>query len=341
MNKITTIVITAILSSGICNVFAEKSIYGNENRFLFSSPRFLALGEAENALSCEPIPASNPAGIILAKKTDFFAGYTGFYSNSFWTANTYATLKIDSLSAVSVFAGYLNIPNIDSVRRIIPFEGVEPTYEISQVSSSETEITFNYARKILEFDRFNLSFGGSLNIMRRRLIEWTGYGIGADLGILFSTNRGNFVSLQIDNITTHYTHWSKNYHENTPPQTFLAYGFSKNLTSDFGVKLLYRSPDLLGNSGVVSNTLGKESVFNDNVKSGSIRQHPETLFTAAGYGSEFIIKKMVSLRLGLSDVHKLTFGGGIRLFERINIDFAYINSSALDGTYSVSLKFEL
>ena len=328
----------------ICAIFviyAEKSIYGNENRFLFMSPEFAAVGEAKNALCADPIPANNPASIILSEKTSFFAGYAGFYENSFWTANTYATMKIDSLNTASIFIGYLHIPDIDSVERIIPFEGAEPAYRISSVTSSELYVNLNYAIKIFAFERWNLSVGGALNVMRRRLVEWTGYGIGMDLGLLFSTDRGNYVSLQFDNITTHYTHWSKDYHENTLPNAFLGYGFSKNISEKVKIELLYRSPDLFGNSGVVSNNLGKESVFDDKVKSGSIRSNPENLFTAAGYGAEINFKKIVAIRFGLSDSHKLTFGGGAYLFERINIDFAYIYSSALDGTYNVSLKFGL
>jgi hypothetical protein len=305
------------------------------------SPEFAATGEAKNALCSDPIPVNNPVSIILSEKTNFFAGYTGFYENSFWAATTHATVKVDSQNVVSAFIGYLNIPGIDSVEQIIPFENAEPTYKISQVSSSELSININYARKLFNFERWNLSVGGSINVMRRRLVEWTGYGIGADLGVLFSTNRGNFISFQIDNITTQYTHWSKNYHENVLPQAFLAYGLSKKVKENLKIELLYRSPDLFGNSGVVSNTLGKESVFEDEIKSGSIRQNPQNLFVAAGYGMDLTIKKIVSLRLGLTDSHKLTFGGGIYLFNRTNIDFAYIYSSALDGTYGVSLKFGL
>jgi hypothetical protein len=321
--------------------FAEKSVYGNENRYLFMSPEFSALGEAKNALSNEPIPANNPASTVLTKKTAFFAGYTAFYNNILWTANTYATLKIDSLNVAGIFVGYLNIPDIDSVRRIIPFQGGEPDYEITRVSSSELSVNLNYARKLADFERWNLSVGVSLNIMRRRLVEWTGYGIGADLGVLLSTNRGNFVSFQVDNITTHYTHWSKNYHENTLPQGFLAYGYSKEINRNLALNLLYRSPDLFGNSSLAANTFGEESAFDDEIRSGSIVKNPQNLFTAAGYGAELFFKKTVALRLGLTDSHKLAFGGGIYLFERAHVDFAYIYSSALDGTYGVSLKFEL
>jgi hypothetical protein len=320
---------------------AERSIYGNVNRFLFMSPEFSALGEAKNALSSEPLPANNPASTILANRTTFFAGYTSFYSNILWTGSTYATLKIDSLNVASVFVGYLNIPDIDSVKRTVPFEGAEPYYEITQVSSNELTASFSYARKLVNFERWNLSLGASLNIMRRRLIAHTGYGVGANLGVLFSTNRGNYVSFQVDNVTTQYTHWTENYHENTLPQGFLAYAFSKDLNQNLDMNLLYRSPDLFGNSGVVASTLGEDRSFDDNIRSGSLVENPQNLFTAAGYGAEFIIKKMVALRLGLTDSHKLTFGGGIHLFDRANVDFAYIYSSALDGTYGVSLRFEL
>jgi hypothetical protein len=333
------LIITLIFA--IFYVYAEKSIYGNENRFLFASPEYFALGEAKNALSSEPIPANNPASLILAKKTAFFAGYTSFYNNSLWAGNTYATLKADSANVAGVFVGYIYIPDTDSTRQIIPFEGATPDYEIIPSSSSELSINLIFARNIFSFERFNLSVGGSLNMTRRRLIEWAGYGIGADLGVLFSTNRGNFVSFQIDNVATHYTRWSKNYSENTLPQCFLSYGYSKKANENISFNLLYRSPDLFGNSGVVANTFGEESAFEDNIHSGSVAKNPQNLFVAAGYGAEFFIKSIVALRIGLSDSHKLTFGGGIYLFERAYVDFAYVYSSALDGTYGVSLKFEL
>jgi len=309
---------------------------------MFASPRSFALGEASNAISDEPIPANNPASVILSERTNFFLGYTSFYNNILWVGNTYATILIDSLNAASIFVGYLSIPDIDSVRAII---GTNPNdtlgYEISMVSSSELSVNFNFARKIINTPRINLSVGAALNMMRRRLINWTGYGIGADLGFLLTTDRGNHVGLQIDNITTHYTHWSPEYHENTLPQCFLSYGFSRDLNENLRMNLVYRSPDLFGNSGVAASTLGESNQFEDNIRSGSIFDNPQNIFTAAGYGAEFVIKQLVSLRVGLTDSHKLTFGGGVRLFERADIDFGYFYSSALDGTYSISFRFYL
>jgi len=330
-----------IMFFAVVCAFAERSVYGNENRFMFASPRSFALAEAANAILDEPLPANNPASVILAERTNFFLGYTGFYNNILWAGNTWATLVIDSLNAASVFIGYLSIPGIDSVRKVYAFEGAEPDYRISMVSSSELSVNFNFARKLINTTRLNLTVGASLNMMRRRLIDWTGYGIGTDLGVLLTTDRGNHVSLQIDNITTHYTRWSGEYHENTLPQCFFAYGFSKDFNENLSVNLLWRSPDLFGNSGVVASTLGESNQFEDNIRSGSILRNPQNLFTAAGYGAEFLIKQTVALRVGLSSSHKLTFGGGIYLFERANVDFAYIYSSALDGTYSISLRFNL
>jgi len=93
---------------------------------------------------------------------------------------------------------------------------------------------------------------------------------------------------------------------------------------------------------VVASTLGKNSLFDeDEIRSGSLRRNPQNIFTAAGYGAEVLIKQTVSLRAGLTDIHKLTFGGGVNLFGRAAVDFAYIHSSQLDGTYGVSLRFEL
>jgi len=332
-----------LLFFAVFAAFAETSIYGNENRFMFASPRSFALGEANNAISDEPIPANNPASIILAQRTNFFAGYTSFYNNILWVGNTYATVLIDSLNVASFFVGYLSIPDIDSVRSIL---GSDPNdtlgYEISMVSSSELSINFNFARKLINSGRVNLSVGASVNMMRKRLIDLTGYGLGADVGVLLTTDRGNNVSLQIDNVLTQYTRWDGGqYSENTLPQCFLSYGHSRDINENLRVNLVYRSPDIFGNSGVVGSTLGEGNMFKDNVRSGSIIENPQNIFTAAGYGAEFIIKQLVALRAGLTSSHKLTFGGGVRLFERADIDFGYFYSSALDGTYGISFRFYL
>jgi hypothetical protein len=103
---------------------------------------------------------------------------------------------------------------------------------------------------------------------------------------------------------------------------------------------MYKSPDLFSNEGVGFNWFGEKNDSDAEPEQYSLRKNPSLLFTAGAYGVEYIIHKVVALRAGLDEPKRLSFGGGVSLFNQsLVFDFAYLPSYELPGTYSLSLGY--
>lgn len=337
------LLIVATLLSGVA--FAEKSEYG-DIRGIFISPRFAALGEGAQVISDEPLPIGNPASIQLAKRTNVYLGYNGYYKNLFSVTSAYMTLPIDSVQSVAVSLSYMLIPDIDSVALVEVTPGADPVYEFSTITASEIYIDARYARTMFTTDKLRFILGGAFHAKRKRLGDWTGFGVGADVGIVTEFQRGMRLSWQVNNIITEYTRYSNDsgsldnyYSENTLPISYLGVGYIKEVTPKFELQLSYRSPDLFANSGVVNSRVGEESLFEEDSTQINPWKKPSQFFTEAGYGVELGIHKTAFIRLGWADTRKLTFGGGAYLFDRLDVDFVYAHSFLLEGTYGVSLRY--
>ena len=318
--------------------WAETSEYG-DMRGLFVSPQFSAMGEGAQAISDEPLPIANPAGIVRSPKSMVYLGYNGYYKNLFSVTSAYLNLAIDSVQNVAVSVSYLIIPDIDSVSMTIVTPGADPEYTFSTITSSEIFIDVRYGRTLFTKEKLDFMVGGALHAKRRRLGDWTGFGIGVDAGVIAQFQGGAALSWQVNNLATEYTHWSSEYSENTLPISYLGIGFIRDITDNFGLKVSYRSPDLFANSGVAGGGTGDESLFDENPREINPWKYPDMFFTQAAYGVEFGIHKVAFFRMGWADTRKITFGGGVHLFERLDVDFVYAHSLLLEGTYGISTRF--
>lgn len=319
-------------------LFAEKSYYSDANRSLYNTPRSRALGGADLSLSSEAVAASSPAGIIKSDRSTIYLGYSGFYQNLFGATTVGLTTPIDTVQSVGASISYLMIPDVENNSAVDNGEGVAKSVTLGTATSSELYINLLYGRKLLTYSKGYLSVGGAVHLKRIRLIDWTGYGIGADLGFLSQFNNGVSLALKMENFFTEYTHWSKEYSENGLPRFYFGAGFERDLTSKLGVALCYHSPDLFGNSGVGGGSFGSDSQFDGEPERLSVKSDPGLLFTYANYGAALKINKVVEFRTGFSDTRILSFGGGVHLFDRWDVDFVYSHSNALAGSYSIGTK---
>lgn len=319
---------------------ADQSLYSDANRSLYDSPKNRSMGGSLMAISSEPMPSGLAAGITAPTKTELYVGYAGFYGNLFGATTIGFTHPVDSQQSIGGSVSYLMIPGVDSIS-IEKNNGTPGAVTNTEQTASELYVNLVYGRNLLSFSRGKLSAGGSLHVKRIRLIETTGYGIGADLSVQSRFNSGVAVGVKLENLFTEYGYWTKEYHENGLPRLYIGSGFDKNISRSFGIKLAYRSPDIFGNSGVGGGSLGKDSQFESEPKELTLSENPAMLFTSAAVGTELLFYKTVAVRAGFSENRMLNFGGGVHLFERWDVDFVYSYSGALDGTYSLSTKIQL
>jgi hypothetical protein len=336
LNKILIILLLSVL------YISATDFYVNDNKLLLISPRYSALGGSGLAFVADATPVANPANLSLPGKNGLNLGYTGYFSNTFSTSLSSFNYHLSDKLGIGASLGYIFIPDIElnDNSPILNGEVVLQTY-----TKTSSELFFNFAlgytfslsKKIL------LATGASLHCQRRRLIDWTGYGIGADAGLTFLfTKTGIRLSLLIDDITTNYIHWSTNYHNNGLPHAKLGFGWRKELPYIYGsISLMYKSPDLFSNEGVEFDFLNGGTEIDAAPKNYSLRENPWILFTASSFGLDYNIYKIVSIRAGIDDIKRIHFGAGLNLFsQRVPVDFAYMISGDLPGTYSMSVGLQ-
>ena len=321
-------------------LLADQTLYSDANRSLYDSPKNRSMGGSLMAISSEPMPSGLAAGITSSAKTELYLGYAGFYGNLFGATTIGFTHPVDTVQSIGGSVSYLMIPGVDSIT-IENNGGIPGAMTNTEQTASELYVNLVYGRNLLNFSRGKLSAGGSLHMKRIRLIETTGYGIGADVSVQSRFNSGVAVGVKVENVFTEYGYWTKEYHENGLPRLYIGSGFDRNFTKSFGIKVAYRSPDIFGNSGVNGGSVSKKAQFESDPKELKLSENPGMLFTSAAIGTELLFSKTVAVRAGLSENHMLNFGGGVHLFDRWDVDFVYSYSGALDGTYSLSTKIQL
>jgi hypothetical protein len=347
--KLLKINITIIITLFLIASISAKDYYSNSNKALFVFPEYASLGGAGLAFSRDAAPQSNPANIPLDSFSQVSLSYAGYYNNAFSTSFASFVSQLSKKIGLGMFAGYLYIPDIEITEYLeIDEETNAPVYDPSRIeieTSSETFFNFSLGYKIIENRRLHLSAGAALHCQRRRLIDWKGYGIGLDAGVtvMFPLN-GLRVSLFADDITTNYIHWSSEYHDNGLPHIRIGLGWRRdipNLYSRFSI--MYKSPDLLSNDGVGYNLFSEKAEKIDEPYSNSVKDDPKLLLTSGCYGVEYVIYKVVSLRLGLNEPKRIFFGSGVNLFsQRLSFEFSLsglVRSYELEGIYNLSTSF--
>lgn len=333
MRKISLFIIVCVVVS----FAAETSFYTNTNRLLFVSPTYTALGGSNVLTSSEPLPVTNPASIIGTKRKDLFVGFNNYFKNSHNSTVLSGVVPLSEKQNVALSVGYLYVP-VDSVSASLDQNGIPYDYVIKTKTSSELYINAYYAHTLLTYSKGALTVGGSVHFNRRRLIDWSGYGIGLDIGVVNAFTNGVTLGLHINDVTTQFMHWSSDYKELGKPICFAAFAFETG--SKHELALSYKTPDLFGNSGLGRTDKGS-TIFDEEVGYISVKSDPLKLLSHASYGVAGTFNKRLILRAGFSDARKLSFGGGVKLFERLGIDFAYARQSDLGGTYTVSSTYSL
>ncbi|MGM0442860.1 MAG: hypothetical protein ACQEQV_01585 [Fibrobacterota bacterium] len=318
-------------------VWAERSYYTNSNSALWRTPAYSAQGNAPDAFTGVPQPGFNPA-VLDSGENHFFAGYNNYYRNSLSAAMTALSLPVDSVQRIGISLSYLFVPGVDSVSAQTDEDGVPYEHEIHRVTASEIYLNCAYGRTVFANEFLSLAAGGAFHVNRRRLVEWTGYGIGLDAGLLLNMWNTLSVSALVNDITTKYMHWSSTYQEQGLPRGYLGLGYRDMLSDEFRLSLSYRSPELFGNSGYGVNTFTTKSLFDSNTGDLSPVDSPELLFQAASYGVE-LAYRAAAFRAGYSNTNSFSFGAGVQLFEAVGVDFAYVTSRSLGGSYTLSTSY--
>ena len=338
MMSLVFIVVLAVCS------FAEieRNEYAGVSEQLMVTPTSAAMAGSDLSIGNGATVESTPANLPFDSLNRLSLSYAGFFGNVFSSSMLTYSGKIQDKTGISLLLGYLYFPDIpNTLGSTVADDGSLMEVKITNYAASKIIFRAGVGRSILIHPKMTLSGGIALNAQRARLPE-TGYGIGMDLGIKsFFPRTGISLALQLENATSSYMYWNKNYKEGSYQHLRAGIGWERNLQYLYGrLRLSYATPDLFADEGI--NSYAKTT--NDKGESADAPDHyevyekPSLLFSQGKIGLEYVIMRMVALRFGITQ-GMVSFGAGLHLMkDRTGLDFAYI-THALGGTYQLSVFY--
>lgn len=326
----------------VCSAALEEHPYASVTEDFMISPVSAAMGGSVLSTGNGTTVESSPGNLPFDSLNRLSLGYAGFYQNVFSTSMaTYSGQPMKNWGA-SLMLGYIYVPDIpDNRDSKVTETGELLELKESYFSVSKILMRAGIGRSFTINPRISIGTGVAINAQRERLPE-TGYGIGIDIGATALFPRtGISTALLVENATSSYTYWNKNYQERTSPHIRFGAGWSRDIPYIYGkLCVSYASPNLLANDGI--NYYTSTETENDNTLQTpgyeKIYKKPILLLSGAKAGLEYSIMKTVALRIGYGG-NKFGFGGGVYLFGgRAGIDFAYLVHE-LAGTYQLAVQY--
>jgi len=317
--------------------------YLNSNTSLFSQARYTAVGQSFLAIGQSGGVTTNPANIYWQEKKELHLSYAGYYRNTFSVSNFDIVIPLPDNAGLGLSLNYLLVPDIENTQ-FLTKNGEHVNYDPEKIiysSHSDLMVAGSYARGLFEsLESVNLAVGGRLEVIRRRLLQKYGYGLIFDLGTTLElVQSGLRFSILAKDLFTRMLWIDGERATYEKPHVYLGLSYLKTIPYIYGTfAVSFKSLDVLGNDGVhldVSDESNNVTVYEGKKADNSVFTW---LIKTNNLGLEYIIRDIVSLRIGLNK-GDFAFGAGLSLFDnKLPLDFAY-SSSDLSGSYVVSLGY--
>jgi hypothetical protein len=302
VKKALSVVILAILFSP---AIAEK--YAGEFLYLGVGGRPLALGGAYTAANGDVFSSYyNPAGLV---------DLTG-YQAAFMHSETFGSLLNHDYFTVAR-KQYGGVASISLYRLggggiLVTEEYLGKYRVVTEESHVDYAAYFAYGRN----QSSRLDWGATAKIIRRKIVDYTAWGVGIDAGIRYRPMENLTAAAVMQDLTGTVLSYSNDNKETINPTLKLGLGYSRKL-GDF-------KPTALIDADMRFE--GRETTAQFNQSWISADMH---------LGLEIMYKGVVAARVG-SDVGNLTTGIGVK-FGRFTVDLALFDHSDLDNSYRGSL----
>jgi hypothetical protein len=324
-----------LLSSG--TVLASK--YAGEFLTLGMGARAAGLGGAYSSIANDAAaPYWNPAGVPLVKRKEIM----GMHSEIFGGAVRYDCIGIVFPADNSAFGANLFLLSIRNIKFTAGLEhedfgldGIDGTGDegehdgeldpgeliiydekrIQSVTDNDLTLFLSYGWALSE----RLSFGAGLKMIRREIGDYSAYGSGADLGIIYRPVKTVSLGLNLQDATTTFISWSTGTWERILPTLKLGISTNHWVENLRGTLLFSIDQDIRFEGRRRTSQFSIGSVSDD-----------------FRLGVEYLYSEVVGIRAGL-EYGELTAGMGIR-YRNYVIDYAFLSHPDLHGSYRLSLS---
>jgi hypothetical protein len=202
-----------------------------------------------------------------------------------------------------------------------PRAGINPEL-VKEFSDQDWAFYLTFAKRHSD----DFYYGASVKIIKRDIAEFGAWGIGFDVGALYSPVENLFLGANLQDITTTLIAWDTGRNELVSP------------TAKIGASYMV---EFLG--GKLTPALDFDVRFENRRFASNFNLGPVSFDMHAGL--EYNFKNLFAVRAGYNDVKQFTLGAGIKL-PKLNIDYSfarfnYSQNERLDDTHRISLILTL
>lgn len=193
---------------------------------------------------------------------------------------------------------------------------------VTEFSDQDWAFYLTFAKRHSE----DFYYGVNVKIIKRDIAEFDAWGVGFDIGALYTPMENLFVGANLQDITTTLVAWNTGRNELISP------------TAKIGAAYLV---EFLG--GKITPALDFDVRFENRRFASNFNIGPVSFDMHAGL--EYNFKSLFSIRAGYNDVKQFTLGAGVKL-PKLNIDYSfarfnYSKNERLDDTHRISLILTL
>ena len=309
-----------ILTAGIALLLLEMASssaatrYAGEILYLGVGARSLGMGSAFVALSDDATAGYwNASGLSHLKRREAAVMHAERFGGMVNYDFIGLAWPLQRFGGVGVSLIRVGVDDIKFTELENPQEELSPFNRpvVSEVVSNADYVLYLSAGRPV---RDQLSVGGSLKLIRRKIGRNTAFGYGIDLGARYAPFHRVTFGLNLRDLISTPIMWDTGTTDRVRPSVSM------------GAAYTYDLPKLRSRwIGAVTSTLGGTASSAD--QSGAL-----------DLGVEYWYQDQVALRAGAEE-SRLTLGAGLRPSDRIEVDLAYLRHEELDSTYRISASF--
>lgn len=202
-----------------------------------------------------------------------------------------------------------------------PRAGINPDL-VTEFSDQDWAFYLTFAKR----HTADFYYGVNVKIIKRDIAEFSAWGVGFDVGALYTPVENLFLGVNLQDITTTLVAWDTGRNELISP------------TAKVGAAYMV---DFLG--GKITPALDFDIRFENRKFASNFNLGPVSFDLHAGL--EYNFRNLFAVRAGYNDVKQFTLGAGVRL-PKLNIDYSfarfnYAKNERLDDTHRISIMLTL
>jgi hypothetical protein len=305
--------------------------YGGEFTSIGVGARALAMGGAYSALASDVTAGYwNPAGLVVvnypeltAMHAERFAGVVNYdYFGLAYPLGLKSTIALNVTRTGVDDIPFTKLLNPNVVEYEYYYENNRKIqnvpYAYKMVNDAEWAWYLSFAYNKLK----NLSYGASAKFVRKGVGEYSGWGLGFDVGVRWNPVKSLFLGANLQDATTTLLAW------NTGKRELILPTLKCGSAYIFDIQLL---------KGRIAAAADIDFRFEG--RKIASQAHWGRTSADFHFGLEYEFQKIVALRFGL-DVGHPTAGLGVHL-PKLDVDYAFLSHAELGTTHRISLRLTI